>query len=253
MNTIRATLVGVALAASAVMPARGQNDPAGAPGAHPMTKQHQAMLEAIRADTAETASWTGRRDLSPRVWAAMAKVERHRFVPEAEAPYAYLNRPRPIGHGQTISQPFIVAYMTEQLGLRKTDRVLEIGTGSGYQAAVIAEIADSVYSIEIVPPLAEQAAGTLGKLGYRVRTRSGDGYLGWPEGAPFDAIIITAAPPEIPEPLIRQLAPGGRMIVPVGVEYQELVLIHRDEKGGIRKERLIPVRFVPMTGKIQEQ
>jgi len=217
-----------------------------------MNKETEAEFRSMREKmVAQQIISRGVHD--PAVLCAMRRVPRHLFVPASMRSLAYTDSPLLIGYGQTISQPFIVAYMTEQLGIEKTDKVLEIGTGSGYQAAVLAEIADSVYTIEIVAQLAEQAAGTLGKLGYRVQTRSGDGYLGWPEEAPFDAIIITAAPPEIPDPLIRQLAPGGRMIVPVGVEYQELVLLVKDEKGGIRKERLIPVRFVPMTGKIQEE
>lgn len=189
----------------------------------------------------------------PAVLEAMQKVPRHLFVPASMKSLAYTDSPLLIGHGQTISQPYIVAYMTEQLGLKKSDKVLEIGTGSGYQAAVLAEISDSVYTIEIVEQLADRAAELLQELGYRIHCRAGDGYLGWPEAAPFDAIIITAAPPEIPEPLIRQLAPGGRMIVPVGVGYQELVLVVKDAKGKIQKKRLIPVRFVPMTGRIQEE
>jgi len=257
MNTIRATLVGVALAASAVMPARGQSDPAGAPGAHPMTKQHQTMLEAIRADTAETASWTGRRDLSPRVWAAMAKVERHRFVPEAEAPYAYINRPRPIGHGQTISQPFIVALMTELLDLDPADRVLEIGAGSGYQAAVLAELAREVYTIEIVENLGRAAERRLKDLGYgNVHVRIGDGFKGWPEAAPFDAIIVTAAPERIPETLVEQLKPGGRLVIPLGRQWepQSLQRCVKGDNGKLACENKLPVAFVPMIrGKSEDE
>jgi len=186
------------------------------------------------------------------VLAAIRKVPRHEFVPAEEKNHAYFDEPLPIGEDQTISQPYIVAYMTEQLNLKKTDKVLEIGTGSGYQAAVLAEIADSVFTIEIVDVLAKRAEKTLTELGYKnVYVKSGDGYAGWGEHAPFDAIIITAAPPKIPQPLIDQLKIGGRLIAPVGKIFQELVLLKKTEKG-IKKNKLLPVRFVPMTGKIQE-
>ncbi len=184
---------------------------------------------------------------------AMRKVERHLYVPDPYRPYAYNDEPLPIGHDQTISQPYIVAYMTEALGLEGGEKVLEIGTGSGYQAAVLAEIAREVYTIEIVEPLAKQAIAVLQTEGYgNVFCRYGDGYQGWPEEAPFDAIMVTAAPPRIPEPLIEQLNEGGRMIVPVGTYFQELVLLTK-EKGEISKKQLIPVRFVPMTGEIQKK
>ena len=184
---------------------------------------------------------------------AMKDVPRHRFVPKNIRPYAYYDEPLPIGHEQTISQPYIVAAMTESLGLRGGETVLEVGTGSGYQAAVLAEIAGAVYTIEIVKPLYERAKQTLAEEGYEnIHCRFGDGYEGWPEAAPFDAIIITAAPPRIPEPLVEQLKEGGRMIVPVGTWYQELVLVTKTKKG-IEKKRLIPVRFVPMTGQVQRK
>ncbi len=188
----------------------------------------------------------------PRVLAAMRKVPRHEFVPEEYRDLAYRDTPLPIGYGQTISQPYIVAYMTEQLHIGKEDTVLEIGTGSGYQAAVLAELASEVYTIEIIPELAERAKKTLRRLGYNnVHVRIGDGYKGWPEHAPFDAIILTAAPPRVPQPLLDQLKEGGRLIAPVGEDYQELVLI-RKENGEILRENLIPVRFVPMTGEAQK-
>ncbi len=188
-----------------------------------------------------------------RVLAAMRKVPRHELVPEPYRALAYSDRPLPIGEGQTISQPYIVAYMTEQLRLTGDERVLEVGTGSGYQAAVLAELVAEVYTIEIVPPLARRAARDLARLGYdNVTVREGDGYRGWPDQAPFDAIIITAAPPRIPEPLLEQLKPGGRMVLPVGEHYQELVLITRDEQG-LHHRRLIPVRFVPMTGEVRDE
>ncbi len=188
----------------------------------------------------------------PNVIRAMERVPRHKFVPESEAPYAYLDEPRPIGHGQTISQPYIVAFMTEQLHLKPEDRVLEIGTGSGYQAAVLAEIVDSVYTIEIVPELARQAQERLRSLGYdNVLVKQGDGYNGWPEKAPFDAIIVTAAPPNIPPPLLEQLKVGGVMVLPVGEYVQELVVVKKSEEG-MSMRNVLPVRFVPMTGKVQQ-
>lgn len=187
----------------------------------------------------------------PGVLEAMRKVPRHELVPETVRDLAYADRPLPIGEGQTISQPYIVAYMTEKLKLGGDEKILEIGTGSGYQAAVLAELGKEVYTIEIVPELARRAERDLQRLGYdNVHVREGDGYRGWPEHAPFDAIILTAAPGRIPEPLVEQLAVGGRMILPVGDRYQELVLITRNEKG-VQESRLIGVRFVPMTGEIQ--
>ncbi len=188
-----------------------------------------------------------------RVLAAMRRVPRHLLVPEAQRALAYQDHPLPIGHGQTISQPFIVGFMTAALELDGSERVLEIGTGSGYQTAVLAELAEHVYSIEIVAPLAETARAALAELGYQnVSVRAGDGYRGWPEEAPFDAIIVTAAPGHVPEPLLEQLAVGGRMIVPVGGLLQELVLLTRSQ-AGITRERVLPVRFVPMTGEAEHR
>ncbi len=187
-----------------------------------------------------------------RVIQAMKKVPRHKFMPDDQAPFAYEDEPRPIGYGQTISQPYIVAFMTEQLHLKPTDRVLEIGTGSGYQAAVLAEIADSVFTIEIIPELARDAAKRLKELGYNnVVVKQGDGYNGWPEKAPFDAIIVTAAPPKIPPPLLDQLKKGGTMVLPVGEYVQELVVVKKNESG-MTMQNILPVRFVPMTGKVQK-
>jgi protein-L-isoaspartate(D-aspartate) O-methyltransferase len=185
----------------------------------------------------------------PRVLDAMRTVPRHAFVPRELAADAYSDHPLPIGHGQTISQPYIVAFMTEQLHLRPTDRVLEIGTGSGYQAAVLSRLAAEVYTIEIVVPLATRATQDLTRLGYtNVFVRGGDGYAGWPEQAPFDAIIVTCAPEHVPQPLIDQLKEGGRMIIPVGAfGDQNLVLIVKRE-GQITRQSVLPVRFVPMTG-----
>jgi len=183
---------------------------------------------------------------------ALHTVPRHRFVPEKYQPYSYADEPLPIGEDQTISQPYIVAYMTEILQLQPADRVLEIGTGSGYQAAVLAEIVDSVFTIEIIEALAERAESTLTELGYvNIFVRCGDGYRGWPDHAPFDAIIVTAAPDHVPQPLIAQLALGGRMVIPVGSTMQDLLVIHRSEEG-IVTDTTLPVRFVPMTGEAQK-
>jgi len=183
-----------------------------------------------------------------RVLAAMRKVERHRFVPEKYQTKAYKDYPLPIGENQTISQPYIVGLMTDLLDLDGTEKVLEIGTGSGYQAAVLAELAAEVYTIEIVEPLADQAVVLLRELGYKnITVRCGDGFAGWPELAPFDAIIVTCAPPKIPQPLIDQLALGGRLVIPVGNIYQELILLERKENELVTT-RITPVRFVPMTG-----
>jgi protein-L-isoaspartate(D-aspartate) O-methyltransferase len=188
----------------------------------------------------------------PLTLAALRRVPRHLFVPQASVAQAYEDHPVPIGFGQTISQPYIVAFMTEALGLQGGESVLEVGTGCGYQAAVLAEIAARVYSIEIVEPLAREAAERLKRLGYaNVSVRAGDGYLGWPEAAPFDGIVVTAAAPRIPEPLRQQLRDGGRLIVPVGEEWQELVLVTRHGER-FDERRVLPVRFVPMTGKVRQ-
>ena len=187
----------------------------------------------------------------PAVLRALEKVPRHLFVGSEHASEAYDDHPLPIGFDQTISQPYIVALMTELLELEADSRVLEIGTGSGYQAAVLAEIVSEVYSIEIVEPLAERSAVLLERLGYtNVEVRAGDGYAGWPEQAPFDAIVLTAAPPRIPPPLLEQLAPGGRLVAPVGDFDQDLVLITR-QADGFERRQILPVRFVPMTGQAQ--
>lgn len=182
----------------------------------------------------------------PAVVAAMRHVPRHRFVPGEYSLFAYIDGPLPIGHSQTISQPSLVADMTDALQLKKTDKVLEIGTGSGYQAAILAELADQVLTIEIVEPLARRAEQTLAELGYRnVRVRTGDGYHGWPEEAPFDAIIVTAAPDHVPQPLLEQLALGGRLILPVGRDIQTLDLYRRTAEG-YQRTTLTFVRFVPL-------
>jgi protein-L-isoaspartate(D-aspartate) O-methyltransferase len=194
----------------------------------------------------------GRDVKDPRVLASMAKVPRHEFVPRDLIESAYDDCALPLRMGQTISQPYIVGYMTQALELKGTERVLEIGTGSGYQAAVLAEIVQEVYTIEILPELAEQAALTLAGLDYRnIHFRIGDGYAGWPEHAPYDRIIVTAAPEKVPQPLIDQLKIGGRMIIPIGRMDQELAILDKDS-AGITRRSTIPVRFVPMTGKVQE-
>ena len=189
----------------------------------------------------------------PRVIDAMERVPRQRFVPSDQRPWAFEDRPLPIGYRQTISQPYIVAFMTQALNLDSDARLLEIGTGSGYQTAVLAEVARQVYSIEIVPELADQAKRTLSELGYQnVLLREGDGYMGWTEHAPFDAIMVTAAPDHIPQPLVDQLAVGGRMIIPVGENRQALILLTRTERG-VTEETVLPVRFVPMTGEAERR
>jgi len=191
----------------------------------------------------------------PQVLKAMRRVPRHLFVPEAYQGQAYRNSPLYIGYNQTISQPFIVAHMTELLEIQPDHRVLEIGTGSGYQAAVLGELSNHVYTIEILPPLGTRAEALLKELGYhQVHVRIGDGYEGWSEAAPFDRIIVTCAPDEIPQPLTDQLAPGGRMVIPVGEPHrtQYLVEVKKDKKGRLTRTRHYPVRFVPMTGKVAQ-
>ena len=189
-----------------------------------------------------------------RVLTAMAKVPREEFVTPDSRAASYEDGPLPIGYGQTISQPYIVAFMTEQLRLKPSDRVLEIGTGSGYQAAILAELVSEVYSIEIVEPLAKNAEPTLQRLGYKnVRVKIGDGYKGWPEEAPFDAIIVTCAPDKVPQPLVDQLKDGGRMVIPVGERFaQELYLLEK-KNGQLKQSATLPVRFVPMTRETQKK
>jgi protein-L-isoaspartate(D-aspartate) O-methyltransferase len=215
-------------------------------GCHAQQKDHMSSEEQLRDEMVtrqiETRGVSGRNVLD-----AMLTVPRHLFVPEPYTSQAYDDTPLPIGEGQTISQPYIVAYMTEALELKPTDKILEIGTGSGYQAAILAEICDSVFTIEIFSSLADRAQRTLKELSYRnIFVKCGDGYQGWPEHAPFDAIIVTCAPEEVPETLKEQLAEGGRMIIPVGkTAYQYLVLMTK-HNGKIRQHSLLPVRFVPM-------
>lgn len=190
----------------------------------------------------------GRGISDQRVLRAMSAVPREKFVPKELRNSAYDDRPLPIGYGQTISQPFIVAFMTEQLQPKKTQRVLEIGTGSGYQAAVLSDLVSEVYTIEIVRPLAQRAEAVLRELGYKnVRVRAGDGYKGWPEHAPFDAIIVTAAPDHVPTPLVEQLKEGGRMVIPVGASGSQKLYLLEKQAGQIKQTAVIPVRFVPLT------
>ncbi|MCC6197665.1 MAG: protein-L-isoaspartate(D-aspartate) O-methyltransferase [Burkholderiales bacterium] len=212
--------------------------------------QRQRLVDQVAAQMKSTRAETGRSDLSECVLRAMRTVPRHRFVPAHLVADAYLDRPLPIGMGQTISQPFVVALMTELLGPRPDARVLEIGTGSGYQAAVLAGCVAKVYTIEIVAPLGQQARALLAELGYaNVEVRIGDGYQGWPEAAPFDGIVVTAAPDHVPQPLVDQLAPNGRMVIPVGSVHglQDLLVISKGADGRAVTKRTIPVRFVPLT------
>jgi protein-L-isoaspartate(D-aspartate) O-methyltransferase len=206
---------------------------------------------------AEVRSWghsdppPGKSSFDPKVLEALNDVKRHEFVPERLRSEAYRNHPLPIGYGQTISQPYIVVLMTDLVGVEPDDVVLEVGTGSGYQAAVLAKLARRIYSIEIIEPLARQAEERLRRLGYdNVVTRLGDGYFGWEEHAPFDAIVVTAAASHVPPPLVQQLKPGGRMVIPVGGRFtvQYLLLVEKDDNGEVITRQITPVRFVPLTG-----
>jgi protein-L-isoaspartate(D-aspartate) O-methyltransferase len=210
------------------------------------------LVRQIEADAAQTAFETGRPRFAARVMAQLERVPRHRFVGAELAGAAYDNRPLPIGHGQTISQPYIVALMTELLDPEPGDVVLEVGTGSGYQAAVLAGLVKQVYTVEIIEPLATTATARLKQLGYaNVAVKVADGYHGWAEHAPYDGIVVTAASGSVPPPLIAQLKPGGRMVIPVGTSFfaQELVLVEKRRDGTITTQQILPVRFVPLTGK----
>lgn len=224
-----------------------------------MQAARRAMVKEIAAEVRATRKYLGKDALDPRVMAAIGKVKRHAFVPKINRPAAYENRPQPIGHGQTISQPYMVAIMTDLAAIAPGDRVLEIGTGCGYQAAVLAEMAENVFTVEVVPELARQAAVRLGELGYtNIELRAGDGALGWPEQAPYDAIVVTAAAwHRVPPALIEQLAPGGRLVVPVDrskaaarypftAQEQDLLLVSKDEGGAVSERKVLPVAFVPL-------
>ncbi len=217
----------------------------------PYAPRREGLIRAIEVDVQETSDRIGRKTLAPIVMEAMQRVPRHEFVPEGQKPYAYENRPLPIGYGQTISQPYIVAVMTDLADATDGKSILEVGTGSGYQAAILAACGARVYTIEIIPELAQQARDRLGRLGYdTVEVRAGDGYYGWPEQAPFDAILVTAASTQIPPPLIKQLKPTGKMIIPIGSAFmtQQLMLVEKTQDGRVRTRQLLPVAFVPLTG-----
>ncbi len=216
------------------------------------SERHQTMIKDIEDTVRETRHYLDKEMFDQRVMEVMAKVPRHEFVPSSQQDSAYQNRPLPIGYGQTISQPYIVALMTDLIETRADDRVLEIGTGSAYQAAVLAELVDQVYSIEVVEPLGKAAAERLQRLNYNnVQTRIGDGYYGWPEEAPFDAILVTAAASHVPPPLINQLKAGGRMVIPVGSRFmtQQLLFVEKALDGTVSTRQVMPVVFVPLTGK----
>ncbi|HYC45819.1 MAG TPA: protein-L-isoaspartate(D-aspartate) O-methyltransferase [Burkholderiales bacterium] len=213
--------------------------------------ERRRMVEEIERNTRETQRETGRAVLNPRVMDAMRRVPRHRLVPRGDEGNAYRDRPLAIGLGQTISQPFIVALMTDLAEVKSGDQVLEIGTGSGYQAAVLAELGARVYTMEILEPLGREAAARLAELGYKsISTRIGDGYLGWPEHAPFDAIIVTAAARAVPPALVEQLKPGGKLVIPVGESggAQTLYVIEKKPDGKTERRAVLAVRFVPLTG-----
>ena len=248
MSDRRRTLLGtIGATIMSILPPR---DPQAAAPDDALARKREQMVAEIAAMARETRRETGRDEFAPTVMNAMRKVERHRFVAPDQAPSAYRNHPLPIGSGQTISQPYIVALTTDLIEPRKEHRVLEIGTGSGYQAAVLAEIVDRVYSVEIVEPLAREAQQRLQALGYRnVEVRVGDGHRGWPEFSPYDGIVVTAAALEVPEALVAQLKSGGRMVIPVGPpnRSQDFVLIRKHADGTLSRRVVLQVRFVPMT------
>jgi protein-L-isoaspartate(D-aspartate) O-methyltransferase len=219
--------------------------------ADPYASARAELVREITEEVEDTAEFLNRRALDSRVMEVIGRVPRHEFVEEDQRAAAYENRPLPIGHGQTISQPYIVAIMTDLLEPRPGYRVLEVGTGSGYQAAVLAELCDEVYTIEIIEPLATAAAARLERLDFdNVEVRAADGYYGWREHAPFDAIIVTAVATHVPPSLIAQLKPGGRMVLPIGTRFtvQQLVLVRKGDDGRVTTRQILPVAFVPLTG-----
>jgi protein-L-isoaspartate(D-aspartate) O-methyltransferase len=225
--------------------------PGAAAGQDDLAAARLRMVREIERTQREVAEHTGGKTLDPRVLEVMARVPRHQFVRKQQEAQAYDNRPLPIGHGQTISQPYIVALMTDLLQVAPGDRVFELGTGSGYQAAILARLAREVYSVEIIAPLGKQAGALLDRLGYdNVEVKVADGYYGWPEHAPFDAIVVTAAASHVPPPLVRQLKPGGRMVIPVGTSFltQHLMLVEKRKDGSVTTRQILPVSFVPLTG-----
>ena len=224
----------------------------GATVADDYAAERRIMVEQIGALAARDGTVASRARFDPRVMEIMASVPRHRFVPAEQVPHAYENRPLPIGYGQTISQPYIVALMTDLMAVKPGDKVLEIGTGSGYQAAILGHLTARVYTVEIVEPLGKQAAERLAALGYKnVEVRVGDGYYGWEAHAPFDAIIVTAAASHVPPHLVRQLKPDGKMVIPVGLPFfiQHLMLVEKGPDGSVTSRQILPVRFVPLTGR----
>jgi protein-L-isoaspartate(D-aspartate) O-methyltransferase len=240
-STVRIVATALLLALTWARPAAAQD----------FASERRRMVDDITALARKTQAEVGKPAFDDRVMAVMARVPRHEFVPAGQVASAYRNRPLPIGHGQTISQPYIVALMTDLARVEADHKVLEVGTGSGYQAAVMAHLAKAVYTIEIVEPLGLQAAQRLKTLGYgNVQVRLGDGYHGWPEHAPYDAILVTAAASHVPPPLVRQLKPGGRMVIPVGASFmvQQLMLVEKRLDGSISTRQIVPVSFVPLTG-----
>ena len=218
----------------------------------PYTKERARMVQEIEAEVEHTSRLTGKGSFDARVMAVMNKVARHKFVPSDKEPFAYLNEPLNIGFGQTISQPYIVGLMTDLLALRNDDIVLEVGTGCGYQTAILSELAKQVYTVEVIKDLSEQARERLSAMGgTNIEFRVADGYHGWSQHAPFDAIMVTAAAETIPKSLVDQLKPGGRMAIPVGTSYsgQTLMLVQKDKAGSITQKRILPVAFVPLTGR----
>lgn len=214
--------------------------------------KREHLISVIETDVRATSTYLNKETLDPRVMQAINTVPRHELVPAYQRPYAYLNRPLAIGYGQTISQPYIVAIMTDLLNPQPEHKILEIGTGSGYQAAIMSRLVRQVYTIEIIEELGNRARKDLGKLGYdNIQVRIGDGYFGWEQHAPFDGIVVTAAASHVPPPLLQQLKPGGRMIIPVGSRFltQQLLLVTKNEEGKLTTRQILPVRFVPLTGK----